>query len=119
MTRFSLGRMGLGLWLALACHSAAFAQIGANLSGIGPINRSMGGTATAAPLDTLGAFQWNPATITALPNSTDIGLELLVPQSKLGSSVAAGSLGPGVPPVNLADSNDSITNVFPLPAVGA
>ncbi|MBI3861107.1 MAG: hypothetical protein HY290_04345 [Planctomycetia bacterium] len=88
MTRISLTRAGLGLWFALFCHTTAFGQIGAILSGIGPVNRSMGGAATAAPLDTLGAFQWNPATITALPNSADFGLELLVPQSRLGSSVA-------------------------------
>src|SRR6266849_1866479 len=85
MKSFPLGRIGLAVGLTLLCHDAAFAQIGATLSGIGPINRSMGGAATAAPLDTLGAFAWNPATITALPNSTDFGLELLVPHSSLAS----------------------------------
>ena len=88
------------------------------MTGVGPINRSMGGAATAAPLDTLGALYWNPATITALPNSTDFGLELLLPHSSLGSSVKAGALGPGVPPINLLGNTQSSAGVFPLPAFG-
>lgn len=118
MKRVAVGRVAVGVWLALACQNAAFAQIGAMLSGVGPVNRSMAGAATAAPLDTLGAFAWNPATITALPTSADFGLELLVPQSKLASTVSAGALGPATPPVTLSDSNNSITNAFPLPNFG-
>ena len=41
----------------------ARAQFGLALSGVGPINRSMGGAAVAAPIDAAGAFFWNPATI--------------------------------------------------------
>jgi hypothetical protein len=58
-------RIALSVFLVAVCQNAAFAQFGATLTGVGPINRSMGGASTAAPLDTLGAFMWNPATITA------------------------------------------------------
>ncbi len=108
----------LSLFLALICHSAAQAQFGAQLTGVGAINRSMGGAATAAPLDTLGAFQWNPATITALPSSTDFGLELLLPQAKLASTVNPGSFGPGTPPIPVSGSEHSNSGAFPLPEFG-
>lgn len=108
----------LSLLLALLCHNSAFAQFGATLTGVGPINRSMGGASTAAPLDTLGAFMWNPATITALPSSADIGIEALMPQAKLSSTVNAGALGPGVPPITLSGSSHSNSGAFPLPEAG-
>ena len=111
----TLRRLALGLSLILVCHGPAFGQFGAMLTGVGPINRSMGGAATAAPLDTLGAFQWNPATISSLPNSTDFGLELLIPHSSLSSTVNANSLGAGVPPVTLSGKTNSTSGVFPLP----
>lgn len=99
-------------------QSSANAQFGTTLNGVGPVSRSMGGATTAAPLDTLGAFQWNPATITALPNSTDFGLELLFPHSTLQSSVAANSLAPGFPAANVSGSTNSESGVFPLPEFG-
>lgn len=102
-------QFGLGLLFVLLFHGAAFAQLGSTLSGIGPINRSMGGAATAAPLDTLGAMTWNPATITALPNSADVSLELLIPYPELSSTVYA---------AGMADSTNSSRNVFPLPNFG-
>lgn len=114
----ALRRIVSGLVILLMCQSASFGQYGTTLTGIGPINRSMGGASTAAPLDTLGAFQWNPATITALPSSTDFGLELLFPHSSLASQVDAGSLGPGFPAATVAGVNDSDTGVFPLPQFG-
>lgn len=106
------------LLAATTCCQSAYAQFGATFSGVGPINRSMGGASTAAPLDTLGAFLWNPATITALPSSADFGLELLFPRSELGSSIDAGALGPGIPPVPLAGSDRSKRGVFPMPSFG-
>ncbi len=113
-----LRRLTLGISIVVICQSSARAQFGAQLSGIGPINRSMAGAATAAPLDTLGAFQWNPATIAALPSSADMALEILVPQSTLASTVNAGALGPGFPPVTMSGSNTSNSSAFPLPAFG-
>ncbi len=86
---------GLALAVGMGFCSEANAQYGSTLNGLGPAARSMAGTTTAAPIDTLGAMQWNPATITALPSSVDFGLELLMPQSNLSSTVTAGSLGNG------------------------
>jgi long-chain fatty acid transport protein len=89
----------------LACSTALHAQ-GIALSGVGPVNRSMGGAATAAPIDAAGALMWNPASISGLKcNEVDIGLELLLPSEKLSSSIPAfglqGSTGgePGVMPI--------------------
>ena len=47
----------------------ARAQFGMAVSGVGPINRSMGGAAVAAPIDSAGAIYWNPATISGLGRS--------------------------------------------------
>lgn len=78
---------------------------GVALSGVGPVNRAMGGASTAAPLDAAGALMWNPASIGALPSSeVDLGLELLLPTEKLSSNFPAfglqGSSG-GEPGVSL------------------
>ena len=69
-------------------------------------------------MDTLGAFQWNPATISSLPNSADMSVELLMPHSKLSSSVAPGAFGPGTPPIGFSGSTNSNAGTFPLPAMG-
>ena len=54
----------------------------------GPVNRSMGGTTTAAPLDGLGALYWNPATISGLPDAElSVGADFLVAVTTLSSSV--------------------------------
>jgi long-chain fatty acid transport protein len=114
----TLRRVALGTLLLLICQQSASAQIGALLNGVGPINRSMSGASTAAPLDTLGAFQWNPATITALPSSADFSLEMMLPHANLASSISPGALGGGFPPVPLSGSNKSDSGVFPLPSFG-
>lgn len=44
---------------------ASIAQTGHIMQGIGATNMSMGGAATAQPLDINGALQWNPAGISA------------------------------------------------------
>lgn len=49
------------------------AQTGHVLQGSGPVNFSMGGAATALPIDVTGALQWNPATITDF-KSTEIAV---------------------------------------------
>ena len=110
--------MILGLIAVLSYGNYASAQFGAQMTGVGAINRSMGGASTAAPLDTLGAFLWNPATISALPNSADMSVELLMPHSKLSSSVAANAFGAGTPSVGLSGSDNSNSGVFPLPDMG-
>lgn len=104
----------MSVCLFLGFSSIANAQYGAQFTSVGAINRSMGGTSTAAPLDSLGAFLWNPATITALPTSADMSVELMLPQSKLSSSVAPGVLGP----TGFSGSTNSNSGVFPLPNLG-
>ncbi len=104
--------------LVAACSRPATAQFGPFLTGAGPVNRSMAGASTAAPLDTLGAFLWNPATITALENSADIGLEVFLPSATLSSSVDANAFGPGAPPMTLSGRTASQSGAFPIPNFG-
>jgi long-chain fatty acid transport protein len=108
----------LALVILLNLDQSLHAQFGSTLNGVGAVSRSMGGTTTAAPLDSLGAFQWNPSTISALPNSMDFGLELLMPRSTLSSQIDPGSLGGGFPPVQLAGATESDAGVYPLPEFG-
>lgn len=110
---------GTVLLTALATGNFAAAQEGLLLSGVGPINRSMGGAAVAAPIDASGALHWNPASITGLSQSELVfGVELLYPQMSLGSAVAANSLGGGIPPVSLSGNTDSNSGIFSIPTVG-
>jgi long-chain fatty acid transport protein len=79
----------------------------------------MGGAATAAPLDAVGAIHWNPASISGLPESSvEIGMELLASRHTAASSVAGGAFGPGFPPVDLQGSTDSEVGVSMLPSIG-
>ena len=90
------------------------------LPGLGPINRSMGGAGTAAPLDAIGAIHWNPASITALESSrVDLGVEFLSPApNKVSSKVDANAFGPGQPATTVSGSTESDSTFFPLPAIG-
>src|SRR4051812_23154988 len=100
MTTRRSARPALWALLALASWSGpvltpARAQFGLATSGVGPINRSMGGAAVAAPLDAAGAIYWNPATIADLGRSEmEFGTGFLVPRTTLSSRVGAGALGP-------------------------
>jgi long-chain fatty acid transport protein len=108
----------LALLSASATAGAARAQFGTILSATGPVNRSMAGASTAAPLDAAGALYWNPATMSGLDRSEmDASAELLFPHSHVATSVAAGALGPGIPAVGLAGRTDSDTGAFPLPTI--
>jgi long-chain fatty acid transport protein len=95
----------------------AQAQFGLLFSGAGAVNRGMGGVGVATANDATGAVFWNPATMSGL-DSTQVafGVELLYPQSRLASSFAAGSLGPGIPPVPLSGSDRADNGIFPLPS---
>ena len=89
------------------------------LPSVGPVNRSMAGASTAAPIDPTGAIHWNPASISGLDSSQmDLGLELLYPSlAKVSSTVGMDALGPGVPPVTLSGSTGSDRALYPLPTV--
>jgi len=106
-----------GLILGMSATRAA-AQFGPILSGAGPINRSMGGASTAAPLSASGALLWNPATLAGLSRSEiDVGAELLFPQTSVSSSVPANTFGPGFPPVDLSGRTENQDAVFALPTI--
>ncbi|MFO0802594.1 MAG: outer membrane protein transport protein [Gemmataceae bacterium] len=108
----------LALLVCAASCSIANAQ-GTVLSGAGPVNRSMGSAATAAPIDATGALYWNPASITGLKSSQlELGLELLYPRGTIGSSIPANAAAPGAPPVGLFDKTRDESGVYPLPTGG-
>jgi hypothetical protein len=104
--------------LLLAWQSPTFAQ-GLVLPAIGPVNQSMGGASVAAPLDSIGALYWNPATLSGLPQSEmEFGVQLLYTRTGLASTLGAGSLGPGLPATALGGSSSSDTGIYPLPSFG-
>src|SRR4051794_83109 len=112
-------RAGLGvLAFAVLLPGRASGQ-GIVLPGVGPINAGFGGAGTAAPLDATGALHWNPATITALKDRVDIGVELLSSRNTVSSRVAAGAFGLGVPSRALAGSTRNDSGMAPLPAIAA
>jgi long-chain fatty acid transport protein len=108
----------IALALNFTLPTAVWGQ-GIVLPGSGPVNRSMAGASTAAPLDTLGGLYWNPATLTALPTSRiDIGAELLNSRHVAQSFVPAGAFGPGVPSSPGFASTRGDTGISALPSVG-
>lgn len=90
MFRNAFIRAGVGivLFLTAVAPSSSLQAQGIALTGIGPVNRSMGGAGTAAPLDAMGALHWNPGSISALPcNELGFGMELLSANVNLSSTV--------------------------------
>jgi long-chain fatty acid transport protein len=108
--------LGFSLVAALLATAPARAQFGLAVSGVGPINRSMGGAATAAPIDAAGAIYWNPATIGGLDRSEmEFGLQVLIPRTTISSKIAPNTLGPGLPPRPFYGTTGGNNGVFPLP----
>ncbi len=106
-----------GAVLGLSATPVA-AQFGPVISATGPINRSMGGASTAAPLSASGALMWNPATLSGLSRSElDVGAELLFPHASVSSQIPANTFGPGIPPIDLAGRTKSEDSVFALPTI--
>lgn len=69
--------------LALIFTASMYAQTGHIMQGVGSINMSMGGAATAQPLDISGALQWNPASISTFDERIlkfDIGIFFSSPE---------------------------------------
>lgn len=98
--------------LILSSSGAAFGQ-GFVLPGVGPVNRSMGGASTAAPIDATGSLHWNPATISGLPGSRfDLGVDLVVNRNQVDSGVGIGTPG------EISGSTDNDAGVYALPAIG-
>jgi len=102
--------------LFLLFSVSVLSQAGHIMQGVGAVNMSMGGAATAQPLDISGALQWNPASISAFDDKIiklDVGLFFSSP--KLSSSLPAGMLGPGAPGVSGTTEDDR--GVSPMPAL--
>ncbi|MCA9130634.1 MAG: outer membrane protein transport protein [Planctomycetales bacterium] len=105
----SLGRQVLFAFVlfSLCSNATRVAGQGIIVSAGGAVNRSMGGAATAAPLDAMGAIYWNPATISGLAdNQVDFSLDLLVANHSVASS--AGPFG---------GSTDAEAGAVPIPNV--
>ncbi|TWT92472.1 Outer membrane protein transport protein (OMPP1/FadL/TodX) [Botrimarina colliarenosi] len=85
---------GLSALAFVALGSERASAQGIYAPGIGPVNRSMGSAAVAAPLDGMGAINWNPATLSAFEQSElSCSVEFLIPNIDASSSVAG--LGAG------------------------
>jgi len=81
-------QFGLASILLFALSATVWSQ-GLALSGIGPVNQSMGGASTAAPIDAAGALHWNPASISGLESSeVTFGVAISLPKEELSSSLA-------------------------------
>ena len=102
--------------LFLLFSVSVLSQTGHIMQGVGAVNMSMGGAATAQPLDISGAMQWNPATLSTFDSKMiklDVGLFFSSP--KLSSSLPAGMLGPGAPGVSGTTEDDR--GMSPMPAL--
>ena len=75
-------------FLVLIISTSVFAQAGHIMQGVGAVNMSMGGAATAMPIDINGTIHWNPAALSEFEGNQlgfDIGLFFSSPE--LSSSV--------------------------------
>lgn len=104
MTKFALKSSICFPLLCCLLTSPACGQ-GILVSATGPVNRSMGGAATAAPMESMGALFWNPASISALSkDELSIGVAGVLPQLRTSSSITGLGAGstkaePGVTPL--------------------
>src|SRR4051812_50219084 len=74
-------RMACAIAVVAICSSSARAQ-GLVSPGAGPINRSMAGASTAAPVD-FGSTYWNPANLSGLVSPEFLlGSELIIPSTE-------------------------------------
>lgn len=115
--RRAVRRLLFGAALGAACFAASSVQAqGVALRGIGAVNAGMSGVATAAPVDALGALQWNPATISALDSSSmSFGSGLIMADS----SVASGGHFPTpAGPTYLSGRTESDAGTIPAPYMG-
>ncbi len=105
--RIRRGRLlGALLFLAIGAMATATHAQGIFLPSIGPVNQSMGGAATAAPIDSAGAMSWNPATISGLKsNEMAFGLGLVIPRAIVSSQIVT------------SGSTDSDAGAMPIPSI--
>jgi long-chain fatty acid transport protein len=104
---------GLIALLAVQCVATNGFGQGFVMPAVGPINRSMGGAATAAPLDSIGALNWNPATISGLSQSRmDIGVDTIYNRNTVHTGLFIGTPG------EISGTSDSDVGVWNLPSIG-
>ncbi|WP_437397389.1 OmpP1/FadL family transporter [Flagellimonas lutimaris] len=105
---------------ALFMTSIIFSQAGHIMQGVGSVNMSMGGAATAQPLDISGALHWNPATISVFDEDIiklDVGLFFSSPE--LSSTVPEFD-GQGQPTGNFySGTTEDDRGISPMPALAA
>src|SRR5882757_5907441 len=101
--------------IASAFVGSARAQ-GIVAPGAGPVLRSFGGTAIAAPLDGIGALYWNPATLSFLERRVDIGAEAFWKDQTVESTIPPNLLGSGVPPTAVTGKTRSSDGMALAPA---
>src|SRR4051794_11945584 len=99
-------RMAAAIGLIAVCAPPATAQ-GIIAPGAGPINRSMAGASTAAPID-FGSSYWNPATLSGLDRQEFLlGTELIIPSIHLNTILPANSVNGVFPPTDRSGTSRS------------
>lgn len=118
--RFNITREIMKNYIFLFCFllvsMPAFSQVGHVMQGVGAVNMSMGGAATAQPLDISGALQWNPASISAFDDTIirfDLGLFFSSPEL---SSTAPIMDGNGQVTGYMSGTTKDDKGVSPMPA---
>jgi long-chain fatty acid transport protein len=105
------------LLLIMLVAVVGYSQTGHIMQGVGAVNMSMGGAATAQPVDIGGALQWNPAALSAFSNKVlSINAGAFFSSPELSSSLPAGMMGPGSPAVSGTTKDNRGVSV--MPAVG-
>ena len=103
----------------LLLTTSLFAQAGHIMQGVGSVNMSMGGAATAQPIDISGALQWNPAAISVFDSKIinfDIGAFFSSPE--LSSTVPEFNPNTGQPTGNFySGTTKDDRGVSPMPAI--
>ncbi|MGV6829177.1 MAG: OmpP1/FadL family transporter [Flavobacteriales bacterium] len=106
-------KLFLSITLLLASFTF-YGQAGHIMQGVGAVNMSMGGAATAQPLSIEGALQWNPATLSHFNNKQiSISAGAFFSSPTLSSSIPAGAMGAGSPSVSGTTEDDRGTSIMP------
>lgn len=109
--------MVVPLAVVVSSANAVNAQ-GVVAPGAGPINRSMAGASTAAPVD-FGSSYWNPATLSFLEREEVLfGSELIIPSIHYSAALRAGAINGVFPPQNRYGTSRSDSGVPTNIAVG-
>lgn len=98
--------------MVLFSAAFAFGQAGHIMQGVGSVNMSMGGAATAQPIDISGALQWNPAAISVFDGTElrfDVGLFFSAPELRSTVPLPTGGSFSGI--------TEDDRGMSPLPAL--